>query len=139
MTIKEYFENEQPVNDAVYEKDGIYTTVQTVTFKYEEQPDLYINIQVARADEDIWAFGWEVCDGAAERTYGRDCSSCVVTKGNIRVLMYGVTKAVLYIILKTKHSKAIRALAESAVGEAEKYCTAERTAKGNTSVGKITI
>lgn len=88
MTINEYFTQKQPISTELI-NEVYYKDIQTITFG---ENDRYAQIKIAHIGTNTWAFGWEIKDGLCKSIISRDCTSHITTQGNIRKLVYGMTK-----------------------------------------------
>lgn len=131
MTIIEYFAQEQPVSTEII-NEIYYKDIQEITFGDSER---YATIKVAHIGKNLWAFGWEINDGAYKASAIRDCTPAIVTKGKIGNLIYGMTKVLQRRLREIESpTRAIKALIEEAIEEASCYY---RPQKSNNE--KITI
>lgn len=118
MTIKEYFAQQQPISTEI-ENEIFYKDIQTITFgsKY-----YYVQIKIAHIGTDTWAFGWVIKDGKYKSLIGRDCTSNITTRGNIRKLIFGMTKVLQRQVKSMPHPTShMINLVEDAITEASQY------------------
>lgn len=132
MTIREYFAQEQPIDNEII-NEIFYKHTQIIAFK--ESDKHYAQIEIAHIDTNIWAFGWEITDGAYGRVLKRDCTTRITTKGHIDRLIYGMTKVLQrQLSLFKSPTRNIKNLIDEAIEEASTYCK-----YSNEDTGKITI
>lgn len=131
MKLVDYFSSPQPINDEV-ENDVYYKNIWVVDFVCT--PNIYVQIEIARVDIDLWAFGWTISDGGDNRVIGRPCTARVITKGEINRLIYGMTKVLQKQVQNLRRpSFKIIHLIDEAIREAKSYTSSQR------ENGKITI
>lgn len=131
MKLVDYFLSPQPINDEVI-NDVYYKNILTVDFVCTS--NIYAQIEIARVDIDLWAFGWTISDGGNNRVIGRPCTSRVITKGEINRLIYGMTKVLQKQVQNLRRpSFKVTHLIDEAVREAKTYTSSE------SQYGKITI
>lgn len=124
MKLIDYFLSPQPINDEV-ENDVYYKNIRVVDFVCTSS--IYVQIEIARVDFDLWAFGWTISDGGNNRVIGKPCTSRVITKGEISRLIYGMTKVLQKQVqnLRKPSFKIIR-LIDEAIREAKSYTSSQR-------------
>lgn len=105
MTIKEYFEHEQPISDALVGETCFYKDIANIQIQATDVS--YVAIKVAHIGENLWAFGYEIKQYATAPVICRDCTTHVTTKGYIENLMYGMLQVVL---LRLKKSSILKYL-----------------------------
>ena len=118
MTINNYFTQQQPISTEV-ENEIFYKDIQAITFgsKYH-----YARIKIAHIGTNTWAFGWEIKDGRYKKLIGRDCTSNITTQGDIRKLVFGMTKVLQRQVASMPHpTTCIVAIVEQAIAEAGNY------------------
>lgn len=119
MTINEYFLQKQPINDDVV-NEVFYKDVQNITFACDSE--CYATIKIAHIGVNTWAFGWEIKDGARKPVVCRECTSNITTRGEIRKLVYGMTKVLQRQVMAMKYPTNILVnLVNDAVEEAGYY------------------
>lgn len=118
MTIDKYFTQQQPISTKVFNEIQ-YKNIQVITFGNKNR---YVQIKIAHIGVDTWAFGWEIKDGEYKAIVGRDCTSNITTRGDIKKLVFGMTK-VLQRQVASMHSptRSIVGLVENAIEKAGLY------------------
>lgn len=132
MTLKEYFEKEQPISNATIEETCLYKDIATIEFKVDENK--YGTIKIAHVDEDTWSLGYELKCNTKSPVICKDCTSHAITKGHINNLVYGMAKVLLLHLRQVQHSKTLEETIENGLDEAADYCD-----NNLSPVGKITI
>lgn len=118
MTINEYFTQKQPISTELV-NEVYYKDIQTITFG---DNDRYAQIKIAHIGANTWAFGWEIKDGLHKPVISRDCTSRITTQGNIRKLVYGMTKVLQRQILSVRYPTSIIVnIISDAIQEASYY------------------
>lgn len=132
MTIKEYFEHEQPISDALVGETCFYKDIANIQIQATDVS--YVAIKVAHIGENLWAFGYEIKQYATAPIICRDCTTHVTTKGYIENLMYGMLQVVLLRLKKIKHTQILENTILDAAQEVMSYYRHDTT-----PIGKITI
>lgn len=125
MTINEYFiKKNQPVSTELV--NGIYyKDIQTITFGDENR---YAQIKIAHVEANTWAFGWEIKDGAHKPIISHNCTPNITTQGNIRKLVYGMTKVLQRQIMNMHYpTNIILDIISDAIQEASYYYRAGKS------------
>ena len=118
MTINKYFAQQQPISTEV-ENEIFYKDIQTITFGSRYY---YAQIKIAHIGTNAWAFGWEIKDGRYKELIGRDCTSNITTQGDIRKLIFGMTKVLQrQVASMPHHTTCIVEIVEHAIVEAGNY------------------
>lgn len=129
MTIEEYYNTEQPIDDTElidsYEK-------QSVIIIGDLCEECYAIIAIAHPSEDCWAFGWELRDG--NKMDLKECSPNNITRGCGNNLLYGVIKLLISKTAKIKASVNLKTSLMDALQVANKHYV-----RGNNNTSKITI
>lgn len=132
MTIKEYFEKEQPISDAVIEESSFYKDIATIELKVSDAQ--YGIIKIAHVGENLWAFGYEIKINATAPVICKDCTTHAITRGYIQNLIYGMIQVLLLHLQKVQHTQKLEQVIKNGLIEAAAYY--KRDAK---SIGKITF
>lgn len=118
MTIEDYFKQEQKVDNEIVDLI-FYKNYATITFRAD--PMRYISVLIAHPEESIWSLGWEIKDGYYTRpALRKDCTSNVLTRGDIGRLVYGVLR-MLQKKKPKKCSQAMRHLLSESIAKADEY------------------
>lgn len=127
MTISEYFLQKQPISDEAVD-ETFYKNTQAITFA--NTTECYVAIKIAHTGGDTWAFGWEIRDGADAPVAYRDCTPNITTRGDIRKLVYGMTKVLQKKVAAMERPSArLVNLVHHAVVEAGSYYKAHSNGK----------
>ena len=132
MTIKEYFEREQPISAKTIGDTGLYQDIKTITFEVQE--NTYASIKIAHIGEDLWSFGYEIKRNAYWPIICKDCTTHSTVMGCISNLIFGMIQVLLYQLKGTAHTETLKAAIYDGAEEAMKYYK-----RGMRTTKKITI
>lgn len=118
MTIKDYFKEEQKVDNEIVDLI-YYKNYAKIDFQADEA--CYISVLIAHPEESIWSLGWEVKDGEYTKPIIRKgCTSNVLTKGDIGRLTYGILR-MLQKKSPNECSPTMKQLLSDSIAEADNY------------------
>lgn len=132
MTIKEYFEQKQPISNTTIGDTCFYKDVATITIQPTSAS--YATIEIAHIGENLWAFGYKIKPNSIAPIICKDCTTHATTRGHIENLVYGMIQVLLLHLKRTDCTKSLKCSILEAAEEAMGYC--KRNAP---SIGKITL
>lgn len=132
MTIKEYFEQKQPISDTTIDGTCFYKDVATITIQPTSAS--YATIEIAHIGENLWAFGYKIKSNSTAPIICKDCTAHTITKGYIENLIYGMTQVLLLHLKGTDCTKSLKCSILEVAEEAMRYRKLNAP-----SIGKITF
>lgn len=132
MTIKEYFEHEQPISDTTIDDTCLYKDIVTITIQPTNTS--FATIEIAHIGENLWAFGYKIKPHSTAPIICKDCTTHAITKGHIENLIYGMIQVLLLHLKKINCIKSLESSTLDAAKEAIKYCKHDTP-----PIGKITL
>lgn len=120
MTVTEYLEQDQPINNTV-DKSGEYTEFSTISLDYARRQGA-VRIFISHVDKDTWSFGWDV----KELPISRKCNENMIVHGKRNCLVFGIIKVLISKLHKYEHIDGLQCVLNAAARIAAGYISQNR-------------